>query len=117
MKTHCSVIAVLLMASCLFVPSYSVPIKPGICPNGPPWIGEMLPIQLYCDTDWNCPDGQKCCWHRCVSLIPPPVGKCPVRKFGPCIEACGVNRPCRAGKMCCPNGCGQQCMTPVPELP
>ena len=39
---------------------------------------------------------------------------CPPHEgFGACIETCTDNSDCTNGQICCSNGCGQQCMTPV----
>ena len=33
--------------------------------------------------------------------------------FGTCITSCTDNSNCTNGQICCSNGCGYQCMTPV----
>ena len=39
---------------------------------------------------------------------------CPAAEgIGACIVACSDNSNCANGQLCCSNGCGYQCMTPV----
>ena len=33
--------------------------------------------------------------------------------FGTCVEACSSDSNCTNGQLCCSNGCGHECMTPV----
>ncbi|XP_037540188.1 WAP four-disulfide core domain protein 3-like [Nematolebias whitei] len=114
MRTLCSITAVLLIAACLFEPSAQQ--KPGNCPRGPLLPVDIPPMHLQCDTDDECPEDLKCCLLRCVPPIPP-FHKCPIRRKGPCIEQCYEGKPCRYDKTCCFNGCGHQCMTPIPIPP
>ena len=39
----------------------------------------------------------------------------PGEGFGLCEEACNSNSDCSDGQLCCSNGCGHQCMTPVED--
>ena len=32
---------------------------------------------------------------------------------GACVEACDSDTDCTNGQICCGNGCGHECMTPV----
>ncbi|XP_037540852.1 perlwapin-like [Nematolebias whitei] len=111
MRTHCSMIAVLLIASCLFETSYSVPQKPGTCPSPP----IQNPMTLYCNIDQDCPEDEKCCMRRCTHPVAP-IKRCPATGLMmPCIEQCSTDSQCKKGQICCYNGCGHQCMTiPVP---
>jgi len=43
-----------------------------------------------------------------------PAGVCPkATGVGVCVEECSVDKPCPGDKLCCSNGCGHVCMTPV----
>ena len=33
--------------------------------------------------------------------------------FGSCLESCTLHSDCSDGQLCCSNGCGHQCMSPV----
>jgi len=41
--------------------------------------------------------------------------ECPTPGPGehPCLISCSTTTPCASGKMCCSNGCGRTCQTPV----
>ena len=39
----------------------------------------------------------------------------PGEGFGACIELCTSNSNCTGGQLCCSNGCGRQCMSPVED--
>ncbi|XP_017273068.1 WAP four-disulfide core domain protein 2-like isoform X4 [Kryptolebias marmoratus] len=124
MKTSCSIIAALLLASCLFVLSYADQTKRGICPET---FNTLLPVPP-CDHDSECPGTERCCRFDYGSVCAPttlpqkaqnkpvPLG-CPTPGIGICIEECFQGSKCQDGKLCCSNGCGHQCMTPVPVKP
>ena len=100
-------------------------------PRCPPPTGFGLCVQ-GCSSNTDCTNGQICCSNGCgtscstptdtpttppLPTTPtPPVGHCPVISpgtFGACIISCSDDRDCLGGRLCCPNGCGQTCMTPV----
>jgi len=35
--------------------------------------------------------------------------------FGSCDEACNSDSDCSDGQLCCSNGCGHRCMSPVTD--
>ena len=37
----------------------------------------------------------------------------PGEGFGVCVEACTNDSDCKTGQLCCSNGCGHECMSPV----
>ena len=44
--------------------------------------------------------------------------ECPVpspNSLGSCDEACTSDSNCTGGQLCCSNGCGHQCMSPVED--
>ena len=41
-------------------------------------------------------------------------GRCPAPpRFGTCVEACGRDGGCKAGQLCCSNGCGHTCQDAI----
>ena len=37
----------------------------------------------------------------------------PGESVGTCTDACSDDDDCKAGELCCGNGCGHECMSPV----
>uniref|UniRef100_A0A3Q3G6I1 WAP four-disulfide core domain 2 n=1 Tax=Kryptolebias marmoratus TaxID=37003 RepID=A0A3Q3G6I1_KRYMA len=119
MKTSCSIIAALLLASCLFVLSYADQTKPGICPET---FNTLLPVPP-CDHDSECPGTEKCCKFDYGSVCAPPIetrrltwnkpGRCPKHfaSFAP-LKPCRRDRDCPGAEKCCVFGHGGGCAPP-----
>ena len=91
-----------------------------------------------CSDNTGCSTGRICCSNGCgmtcvrpVPTSPPPTTtsppptttstpptstRCPVMGgdgFGACVISCSSDSDCTGGRLCCSNGCGQTCITPV----
>ncbi|XP_022088644.1 papilin-like [Acanthaster planci] len=78
-----------------------------------------------CSSDSDCMSHQKCCsngcGHVCTTVKQPRIGhkpplQCPPIDSGTvgiCTEECSSDDQCKAGKICCSNGCGHACVEPV----
>ncbi|XP_071785268.1 uncharacterized protein [Asterias amurensis] len=83
-----------------------------------------------CESDSSCDEGyQKCCYNGCgkecldvrLRTSNGAQGACPLLKhdtIGVCLDECSPSDDrCEDGKMCCGNGCGHVCTTPVADEP
>ena len=54
------------------------------------------------------------CW--CFGYLDAMKGRCPPTEgqIGICVELCGKDNRCPKGQICCSNGCGHTCRSPVP---
>ncbi|XP_033641761.1 prestalk protein-like isoform X2 [Asterias rubens] len=69
---------------------------------------------IYCEFGYQqTQDGCDTC--SCLEDTDPDLSGCPIVNadvFGLCVEDCRIHSDCNEFHICCPNGCGHQCMVP-----
>ncbi|XP_055955489.1 balbiani ring protein 3 isoform X2 [Patella vulgata] len=116
--------------TCTNINSRTLLLKSGTCPM-PSTVYCNLPRRDHCLSDADCPRLSKCCAHACgrscVQVVPsrtrvraqsqtnkfcpPPSGRLGICVFGP--NSCTTDIDCGTGKICCSEGCGKECKTPL----
>ncbi|XP_071805737.1 uncharacterized protein [Asterias amurensis] len=70
---------------------------------------------IYCEFGYQqTQDGCDTC--SCLEDTDPDLSGCPIVNadvFGLCVEDCSTHSDCNEFHICCPNGCGHQCMAPI----
>nr|QKV49753.1 antileukoproteinase [Blarina brevicauda] len=82
-----------------------------------------------CQSDWQCPEKQKCCRNNCGTSCSDPVelptqarekpGQCP-QVYGECMmlnppNYCETDGQCQGNLKCCKGMCGKSCVSPITE--
>ncbi|KAL4228995.1 hypothetical protein ACF0H5_012034 [Mactra antiquata] len=73
----------------------------------------------FCPTLDNCENPYFPPGECCEVCRPERPGICPNRRnmIGICVALCGHDQDCPGRSKCCSNGCGSQCMNPIPTAP
>ncbi|XP_042657115.1 WAP four-disulfide core domain protein 8-like isoform X2 [Tyto alba] len=93
--------------------------KLGQCP--PPARTPLMPCDVSCSSDADCPGSERCCPTGCGRECRLPTGAkpgvCPKRRvlhtFAPCNSSCSDDTDCPHHEKCCFTGCGLGCLPPA----
>uniref|UniRef100_A0A8V0YM38 WAP domain-containing protein n=1 Tax=Gallus gallus TaxID=9031 RepID=A0A8V0YM38_CHICK len=97
---------------------FCLPEKPGICPLSEQAAGQCAE---ECESDAQCPQGERCTRMGCRPTGGCPMDGCPqvgvlqhMVAWGTCLDLCSFDEECPWGQKCCSNGCGHiSCPAPA----